>query len=276
MNSLSKRKDRLLRKLRSEKVSSEFLTMVPESYDSKEFQVAYSKIMPLVVGVRSEARETMTEITANIVQGYRYCIEILEILDDTKLTQRQKSLMEQLLYMMTSEGLFSQAIQLISYLLVENHHDLYDPGRMKSVKSYGELIKLSLFVKMQFVEKHGFKFLTDVYDRNLRNCIAHNKYSVREDETIFNNETNAKIEDLQSKGRKLVEMVNTLGDVFNVILVELRVHLKESARMLFLQIGITPPNLWNPKATTPSPTAYQNCHRLCSCNPTIRNPHSSL
>lgn len=231
MNSLTKKKNKLLKKLRSGNFGSEILAAVSENYDSKEFQLAYSKIKPLMfAGLIGKERETERRITDNIVRGYQYGIEILEVLEDAKLTPKQRSLLELLLYMMASEGLFSQAIQLVSYILVVNHHDLYDPTRMKFAKSYEELNRLSLFVKLQFVEEHGFKFLVDIYDRSLRNCIAHNKYVVEEDGKILNNETNQKIEDIANKGQKLVKLVNTLGLVFMVIDAELIVHMRKSMR----------------------------------------------
>lgn len=70
---------------------------------------------------------------------------------------------------------------------------------MEFVTSYEQLDELDLFVKLQFIEKHGFKFLCDSVDRKLRNAIAHLDVVVNEDGSILNTKTGEKIKDLWQK-----------------------------------------------------------------------------
>jgi hypothetical protein len=69
--------------------------------------------------------------------------------------------------------------------------------KMKFVKEYKELDKVSLFVKLQFLDKHGFGLLADAIDRDLRNCIAHIDIIVNEDGSIVNKRTHKTIEDMK-------------------------------------------------------------------------------
>ena len=155
------------------------------SIDYQKVEYTHSKIASLLQGIKTKTRvqKTLDEAIARLNRGQNYLDEITEILSE-KLTPKQKSLLVLFLYLGESEGVFSELIQLITFILVENGHDIYDPIRMKFVKSYNGLDKVVLFIKLQFVEEHGFKFITNVFDRELRNCIAHLKFVIKDDGAI--------------------------------------------------------------------------------------------
>jgi hypothetical protein len=124
----------------------------------------------------------------NVIKGSRYWMDLWGLSNDKNkgLTPKQKSLLSLLSYFSLAEGLVSENVQIIAFLLMQNDHDLYDPRDMKFVDSYKKLGKIDLFIKMQFLERHGFGFITQAIDRPLRSCIAHLKYAVEEDGTIIN------------------------------------------------------------------------------------------
>ena len=64
---------------------------------------------------------------------------------------------------------------------------------------YEELDKVTLFIKLKFVEEHGFKFISDAFDRDLRNCIAHLRYTVKDDGSIIDKRTGKVMKDLRKK-----------------------------------------------------------------------------
>ena len=137
----------------------------------------------------------------NVQKNSGYWTEIWTLSHDTKkgLSPKQKSLLGLFLYLSLAEGMVSENVQIISFLLILNGHDLYDPRGMEFIDSYRKLDKIDLFVKMQFLERHGFTFITRAIDRNLRNCIAHLEYTVNEDGTIINQKSGEKIQDIDKK-----------------------------------------------------------------------------
>ena len=104
-------------------------------------------------------------------------------------------------------------VQSIAFISMANGHDIYDPQRMKFVKSYKDLDKVSLFVKLQFIEEHGFKYLTEIYNRKLRNCIAHLKFNLNDDGSITNKITGEKIDE-----EILLEEIHRLSALGEIIL----------------------------------------------------------
>jgi len=121
----------------------------------------------------------------------------------SNLTPKQKSLLELYLYLVLSEGVFSETIQAVAFLLVANHHDIYDVEKREFVKDYEGLNNVSLFYKLQFVERHGFVFISSSFDRDLRNLIAHLRIEVQEDgkmvEITRQGKTGKKVESIEKK-----------------------------------------------------------------------------
>jgi hypothetical protein len=70
---------------------------------------------------------------------------------------------------------------------------------MKFVEKYEELYDVSLFVKLQFIEKHGFEFIADAFDRKLRNSIAHLGFIVNDDGSIVDRKTEKVTKELRRK-----------------------------------------------------------------------------
>jgi len=151
--------------------------------------------------VKKESLNKLREVYVNINRNIDYWLEIWKVSTSpaANLEPKQKSLLELFLYLVLSEGIFSEVVQALTFILIENDHDIYDPQRMEFVESYEGLDRVTLYVKLQFIEKHGLKFIADAVDRKLRNCIAHLGFIVNEDGSILDTRTGKLTKDLKKK-----------------------------------------------------------------------------
>jgi len=167
--------------------------------DFKKVEELNSKLAPLLQ--KLVAIEKLLEVSADVRRNMEYWKEIwnLSTSPAVNLTPKQKSLQELFLYLVLSEGVFSEIIQAIVFILMESHHDIYNPERMKFVENYEELDKVTLFVKLQFIQKHGFEFIANAIDRKLRNSIAHLGFIVNNDGSIVDRKTGKITKDVREK-----------------------------------------------------------------------------
>ena len=177
--------------------------------DFKRLEEFNTTIAPLISNLTKESSKTVNEKSAGIARTLHYYRDVLRISSSKpNLTSRQKSLLELYSYLVVAEGIFSETLQVIAFILLQNHHDIYDAERREFVRNYEELNNLSLREKMQFVEMHGFKFVSGACDRDLRNSIAHLRTIVNEDGSIVEitrkGETGKVIKDLYEKTRYLI------------------------------------------------------------------------
>lgn len=151
--------------------------------------------------VKKESLNKLCEVHVNMDRNIDYWLEIWNVFTSpaANLEPKQKSLLELFLYLVLSEGIFSEIIQAISFILIENHHDIYDPQHMKFVENYEGLDRVTLYIKLQFIKKHGLEFIADAVDRKLRNCIAHLKFVVNDDGSILDTRTGKLTKDLRKK-----------------------------------------------------------------------------
>ena len=163
--------------------------------DFEKVEDICSKIIPLFQKTITELGLTPLgkEIVNGLKRGSDYLSEIVKIVSGKKLTPKQESIVTLLTYLAESEGVFSEVVQVIAFILIVNGHDIYDPQRMKFVKEYGDLDKVTLYIKLQFIEEHGFEYIAEIFDRELRNCIAHMQLIVKDD-GIVQSITGKKIE----------------------------------------------------------------------------------
>lgn len=145
--------------------------------------------------------EKLIEVATNVTRSMEYWREVwnLSTSSAVDLTPKQKSLLELFLYLVLSEGVFSEVVQAIAFILMENHHDIYYSERTKFVENYEELDKVALFVKLKFIKKHGFKFIADAIDKKLRNSIAHLGFIVNDDGSIVDRRTEKITKDVREK-----------------------------------------------------------------------------
>lgn len=180
-----------------------------ESKYKSELELLKSKIESLFQGKKDwEGIASIFTFSSKLERNLDYVQTILGLQsqEKTSLTPKQKSLIFLFTYLSLAEGIFSEIVEIIAFLLMQNDHDLYDPRNMEFVKKYKQLEKIDLFVKMQFIEKHGFGFLCNSMDRPLRNSIAHLDLKVTDDGSIINTKTEEKITDFNEKMVRLISV----------------------------------------------------------------------
>jgi hypothetical protein len=155
--------------------------------DFKKVEELNSIITPLLNNLTKANLKIVNEKFADITRKLDYWMDVVGVSasKEANLTPEQKSLLELLSYLVLVEGIFSEIVQVIAFILVENHHDIYDEENREFVRNYEGLNNLSLFKKMQFVEIHGFEFVSHACDRDLRNSIAHLRIIVKDDGSMI-------------------------------------------------------------------------------------------
>ncbi len=214
-------------------------TMDGLGFDKKELEFLRSNIMPLVESALAKKNDKQkidflnifNESVNDINRGVDYATEVLSI---ENVGEKQRSILNLYAYLSISEGIYSEAVQLLSFLLLENSHDLYDPRRMRFAKVYADLDKIDMFVKLQFLEEHRFKSVVRAFDRKLRNDIAHQKVIVEDNGDVVNPVTHMKIADkktLLDKIKKLVAMSSILTNVIASEFLSSRARLLKEAKL---------------------------------------------
>jgi hypothetical protein len=163
-----------------------------ETRHKAEFDRLKSEIGSLSTGkIEFKGLQDLFSSLANIQRSFGYVEAVMGIPKQSKalLTPKQKSLILLFTYLTFAEGIFSEVIEIIIFFLLQSHHDLYDPRRAEFVKEYKQIEKIDLFIKLKFIENHGFGFLCDSIDRDLRNSIAHLNLIVDDDGCITNSKT---------------------------------------------------------------------------------------
>jgi hypothetical protein len=82
--------------------------------------------------------------------------------------------LEILHYLFSVEGVLTFCVDVIIYYLIKyEHHDIFLERNNIFVTEFDELSKVSLYKKILFLEKHGFNNLSNLFNREFRNAIAH-------------------------------------------------------------------------------------------------------
>jgi hypothetical protein len=182
--------------------------------DEKELKSLRSTMRPFVESALEKSitrkeldfLDIVSSAFEDIIRGLDYAYKIGSM-SQKRVAKKQRSIFNLLGYLLLSEGVYCEAVQLISFILLENCHDLYDHRRMKFAKTYDDLDEIDMFVKLQFLEQHGFKSVVGAFDRKLRNVIAHQKFIVQDNGDIVNSRTHKKIADSKSILEKLWKLL---------------------------------------------------------------------
>ena len=202
MNTNNQEKDYLI-------IQQDFCNFYKVDFEAvKEFN---SKVISLTQqDISLGALKALFNALGDLEQNLDYCQNLLTLSKSNEMKQKnqEKSLFDLFLYLLLVEGVFSKIVQIITSLLMEKDHDIYDPQEMEFVSKYDKLERIPLFIKLQFLEKHGFEFITQSVDRELRNCIAHIDIIVKEDGTIVNKRTDKPIHNLRQKTNQLIGVIS--------------------------------------------------------------------
>jgi hypothetical protein len=173
-------------------------------YDLKRAQEFTEKCLNLAVKPDSEEiRKFLARASKKMWYNLLNSLDVIELLENpNKFSPKQKSILSLYLYLNLVEGAITEYIEFITFLLLKNGHDIYDPRRMQFAKSYEDIQNIDMYIKEQFLDLHGFDFVTSALDRELRNCIAHQDFVIFEDGNIKN-----------LKNQELIDIEKKVGDL---------------------------------------------------------------
>jgi len=130
----------------------------------------------------------------------------IRLLQSKNLSPKENILLEVLLYLLLAEGVICNFLNFVSYLLVENGHDLFSQTNRGYVKAnMKEISKVEMSTKIKFLNHHGFRALTKEYDSTFRNNIAHHNYSIDETGNMWIKE---ELVDFHSKRKPLENILD--------------------------------------------------------------------
>jgi len=91
------------------------------------------------------------------------------------------------------EAFLTSVIDLfIIYIIETKHGDLWNFQKNIYVSSLDDLKSVDVFHKIEFLKRHDYGFMKDLYPRQIRNAIAHANYLIKPDGSIvtYNNKGN--------------------------------------------------------------------------------------
>jgi len=116
------------------------------------------------------------------------------------------------------EGILTLAINLFTIYIIETEHaDLWSYRNNKYVSSIDDLTTVDLFHKIEFLKRHDYGFLEDLYPRSIRNAVAHTNYSINPDGSLvtYNTKGNPqnpiKPESLKNISKNIATFINILA-----------------------------------------------------------------
>jgi hypothetical protein len=126
---------------------------------------------------RSKAFRMLKTCLKKFIDSSDNLEEIAELYDQID-DDRKKSLLSMAMFLWAFEGLYSSRLDFVCYLLILSGKLLHDPYARKYPSSIGDLRKIPIYRKFEFLDKCGFDMLLREEDRELRNRIAHNSFSL--------------------------------------------------------------------------------------------------
>jgi hypothetical protein len=100
-----------------------------------------------------------------------------------EFSEFEKAFMGLVLYLFIAEGLYSELINFVCFLLTLQGHDLFNYFGRDFACSLDEIAKVESHTKELFLNEHGFRLLNEGWDRNLRNNIAHCNFQIEDEGT---------------------------------------------------------------------------------------------
>lgn len=166
-------------------------------YSALEMQAFSSRCFELALKLNeAESRPLIDNIARKIWFNLLNTVDVNELLDSTKLTPKQKSLVSLYYYLNLVEGGSTTCIQFIAFMLIKNGKKLC------TAKKYEDLKRINLKSKIKFLSDNSLNLAVEHIDRNLRNCIAHQDFIIFDDGVVVNLETGEQI-NIQEKVRSL-------------------------------------------------------------------------
>jgi len=157
--------------------------------DWNEVEQESKKLDPFkTFGTRRNTKD-LDEIRKRSDQGSRNWLVAQKLLDHTpwsKISASEDALLKLIYILFLTEGPLSFYINAYSCgLILEGHHDVWLEDKQRFVSSFKEIVRVPLSTKLKFLERHGFKFFSEVCPKKVRNAIAHWDFNIEPDGTIY-------------------------------------------------------------------------------------------
>jgi hypothetical protein len=90
------------------------------------------------------------------------------------MTPQEMSLWILLHMLFLTEGPLSLITNiLIMFKIRREHHDIFSPFKNEFCDKLSDIEELSLDIRLKFLSLHGFEFMGEICQKNIRNAIAH-------------------------------------------------------------------------------------------------------
>jgi hypothetical protein len=112
-------------------------------------------------------------------------LQLFAKIENLKKSPPEQSLLLLLYILYFDEGPLNLLINYITYWLMKvGHHDIWSEWEQKFVSSFDELDKINLSIRLKFLKKHDFGFLSEICSKEIRNAIAHQNFKIEPDGTV--------------------------------------------------------------------------------------------
>jgi len=144
-------------------------------------------------------------------QNFEIFIDFFNKIQKSLTSPSEMALLQLITILFLTEGPLGFYINWYSYyLILEEHHDLWHEENQKFSSSFEEVIKVPLSVKLEFLKRHGFKSLSEICPRTVRNAIAHYDFHIEIDGTINIRAKKLSMKELENLIRNVIKILNLI------------------------------------------------------------------
>lgn len=191
--------------------------MTTDSQEALRKSSMYSKLKSSIAPLKKELEDETSKTYAFIKSNSKALhssllrdLEVLSVIGDLldeikKITNLKiRSLLNLFYYLGLVESVGIDMIDNVLILLIACGHDIHIERRyIEHVSCFEDLEKIELWKKLEFLEEHDLKPVASIFDRRLRNRIAHINFIIEDDGTVKTKEGSpidiyAKISSLQT------------------------------------------------------------------------------
>ena len=189
--------------------------------ETGEYEILKKRLSRLVSRIPLsyvDNQELFEKNKQEITDRWKRAVEISETLRDLKSVTHQddrlKSMSKMLAYLGLVESLGATIVDMVLIVLMINGEEVHSRGAYTHhIKSFEELRDLDLAFKLDFLKDEGFNF-NEIINRNLRNDIAHLKFTISETGDI---RTNNNPVDINLEITKFWDGVETFRRIFDSV-----------------------------------------------------------
>lgn len=173
--------------------------------------------IPLITHVDAKNKEIIRGVNLQVIQNLQIQKDFIKNMPWDKISASENAMLKLVYILFMTEGVLSFFMNIIIYtLMVKEHHDVWFEWKQKFVSSFDELFEVPLSVRLTFLEKHGFKFFSEICPKDIRNAVAHQDFNIESDGTIYYKERKKKLakEDSEKILMDIAKLLNLLDNKF--------------------------------------------------------------